>query len=109
MTTTVRLFRRAQTKPCIVYIDEIDAIGKARGNGKSGGGQERESTLNQVSTHTNRRVFVPFLFHHVALLDCLCVRMMCSDKYRTVSSHLFPLFFHHGTLIRHEEHFPTRH
>ena len=44
------LFATARkTKPCIVYIDEIDAIGKARGNGKSGGGgQERESTLNQV-------------------------------------------------------------
>jgi ATP-dependent Zn protease len=43
------LFATARkTKPCIVYIDEIDAIGKARGSGRSGGGQERESTLNQV-------------------------------------------------------------
>eukprot|EP00035_Acanthoeca_spectabilis_P024306 m.453259 g.453259 ORF g.453259 m.453259 type:complete len:817 (+) comp20467_c0_seq1:229-2679(+) len=44
------LFATARkTKPCIVYIDEIDAIGKKRqSSAQSGGGQERESTLNQL-------------------------------------------------------------
>ncbi|KIJ38474.1 hypothetical protein M422DRAFT_60843 [Sphaerobolus stellatus SS14] len=34
--------------PCIIFIDEIDAIGKARGKGGYGGNDERESTLNQL-------------------------------------------------------------
>lgn len=35
-------------KPCIIWIDEIDAIGKARSNSKFGGNDERENTLNQL-------------------------------------------------------------
>lgn len=44
------LFRQAKEKaPCIVFIDEIDAIGKKR-NGQIGGNDEREQTLNQLLT-----------------------------------------------------------
>ena len=43
------LFKQAQEKaPCIVFIDEIDAIGKKRGNSNMGGNDEREQTLNQL-------------------------------------------------------------
>jgi cell division protease FtsH len=43
------LFKQAQEKaPCIVFIDEIDAIGKRRDNGQFGSNDEREQTLNQL-------------------------------------------------------------
>ena len=43
------LFKQAQEKaPCIVFIDEIDAIGKKRDNGAFGSNDEREQTLNQL-------------------------------------------------------------
>lgn len=43
------LFRKAkQTAPCIVFIDEIDAVGRQRGAGLGGGNDEREQTLNQL-------------------------------------------------------------
>ncbi|MBV4417892.1 ATP-dependent zinc metalloprotease FtsH [Clostridium tyrobutyricum] len=43
------LFKQAQEKaPCIVFIDEIDAIGKSRDGNISGGNDEREQTLNQL-------------------------------------------------------------
>lgn len=43
------LFKQAQEKaPCIVFIDEIDTIGKKRDNGGIGGNDEREQTLNQL-------------------------------------------------------------
>ena len=45
------LFRQAQEKaPCIVFIDEIDTIGKKRDSGVMGGNDEREQTLNQLLT-----------------------------------------------------------
>ena len=45
------LFKQAQEKaPCIVFIDEIDAIGKSRNSGMAGGNDEREQTLNQLLT-----------------------------------------------------------
>ena len=45
------LFKQAKEKaPCIVFIDEIDAIGKKRGGAAIGGNDEREQTLNQLLT-----------------------------------------------------------
>ena len=45
------LFKQAQAKaPCIVFIDEIDTIGKSRNSGGLGGNDEREQTLNQLLT-----------------------------------------------------------
>ena len=45
------LFKQAKEKaPCIVFIDEIDAIGGKRSNGNMGGHDEREQTLNQLLT-----------------------------------------------------------
>ena len=45
------LFKQAKEKaPCIVFIDEIDAIGQKRSDGQYGGNDEREQTLNQLLT-----------------------------------------------------------
>ena len=43
------LFKQAkENSPCIIFIDEIDAVGRARGSGMGGGHDEREQTLNQL-------------------------------------------------------------
>ena len=43
------MFKKAkQTAPCIIFIDEIDAVGRQRGAGFGGGHEEREQTLNQL-------------------------------------------------------------
>ena len=39
-----------QKAPCIVFIDEIDAVGRQRGAGMGGGNDEREQTINQLLT-----------------------------------------------------------
>jgi len=45
------LFEQAkQSKPCIIFIDEIDAVGRRRGSGIGGSHEEREQTLNQILT-----------------------------------------------------------
>ena len=45
------LFSKAKEKsPCIIFIDEIDSIGRQRGSGIGGGNDEREQTLNQLLT-----------------------------------------------------------
>jgi cell division protease FtsH len=45
------LFKRAkESAPCIIFIDEIDAVGRQRGAGIGGGNDEREQTLNQLLT-----------------------------------------------------------
>ncbi len=45
------LFRKAKRNaPCIIFIDEIDAVGRQRGAGMGGGHDEREQTLNQILT-----------------------------------------------------------
>ncbi|MBT5016177.1 ATP-dependent metallopeptidase FtsH/Yme1/Tma family protein [Candidatus Peregrinibacteria bacterium] len=45
------LFKRAKRNaPCIIFIDEIDAVGRQRGAGLGGGHDEREQTLNQILT-----------------------------------------------------------
>jgi cell division protease FtsH len=43
------LFKKAKKlSPCIIFIDEIDAVGRQRGTGMGGGNDEREQTLNQI-------------------------------------------------------------
>ena len=39
---------KAKNAPCIIFIDEIDAVGRHRGAGLGGGNDEREQTLNQL-------------------------------------------------------------
>ena len=43
------LFKKAkENAPCIIFVDEIDAVGRSRGTGIGGGNDEREQTLNQA-------------------------------------------------------------
>ena len=41
-------FDKHENEPCIIFIDEIDAVGKQRGTGINAGNDEREQTLNQI-------------------------------------------------------------
>ena len=54
--------------PCIIFIDEIDAVGRSRGAGLGGGNDEREQTLNQLLVEmdgfdTNEGVIILSLIH----------------------------------------------
>ena len=43
--------------PCILFIDEIDAVGRKRGGGKFGGQSEQENTLNQLLVEMDGRQY----------------------------------------------------
>lgn len=45
---SVTCLNRLKAAPCIIFIDEIDAVGRQRGAGLGGGHDEREQTLNQM-------------------------------------------------------------
>ena len=81
------LFRQAKEKaPCIVFIDEIDAVGRARGNkGSIGGNDERESTLNQLLTEmdgfgTNSGVIILAATNRADILDKALLRAGRFDR-----------------------------
>lgn len=42
------LLKKLRSTPCIIFIDEIDAVARSRGTGMGGGHDEREQTLNQL-------------------------------------------------------------
>ena len=74
------LFKSAKSKsPCIVFIDEIDSIGRQRGTGIGGGNDEREQTLNQLLTEmdgfsSNSGVIVIAATNRVDVLDSALTR-----------------------------------
>ncbi len=74
------LFRKAkESAPCIVFIDEIDAVGRQRGAGIGGGNDEREQTLNQLLTEMdgfegNSGVIVIAATNRVDVLDTALLR-----------------------------------
>ncbi|MEB3253035.1 MAG: ATP-dependent zinc metalloprotease FtsH [Cyanobacteriota bacterium] len=74
------LFRKAkESAPCIVFIDEIDAVGRQRGAGIGGGNDEREQTLNQLLTEMdgfegNSGVIVIAATNRVDVLDSALLR-----------------------------------
>ena len=81
------LFRQAKEKaPCIIFIDEIDAIGRARSKGPSmGGNDERESTLNQLLTEmdgfgTNSGVIILAATNRADILDKALLRAGRFDR-----------------------------
>lgn len=81
------LFRRAKEKsPCIIFIDEIDAVGRARGkNPAMGGNDERESTLNQLLTEmdgfgTNSGIILLAATNRVDILDKALLRAGRFDR-----------------------------
>lgn len=81
------LFKQAKEKaPCIIFIDEIDAIGRARGkNAMQGGNDERENTLNQLLTEmdgfgTDTGVIMLAATNRVDILDSALLRAGRFDR-----------------------------
>ena len=80
------LFRQAKEKaPSIVFIDEIDAVGRARGTRNFGGNDERENTLNQLLTEmdgfgTNSGVIILAATNRVDILDKALLRAGRFDR-----------------------------
>nr|YP_010276894.1 cell division protein FTSH [Thalassionema bacillare]UHY40417.1 cell division protein FTSH [Thalassionema bacillare]UHY40804.1 cell division protein FTSH [Thalassionema bacillare] len=84
------LFTKAsENAPCIVFIDEIDAVGRERGSGIGGGNDEREQTLNQLLTEMdgfkeNKGVIVVGATNRVDILDGALLRPGRFDRRITV-------------------------
>jgi cell division protease FtsH len=74
------LFKKAkENAPCIVFIDEIDAVGRQRGAGIGGGNDEREQTLNQLLTEMdgfegNTGIIIIAATNRVDVLDSALLR-----------------------------------
>ena len=84
------LFNQAkQNAPCIVFIDEIDAIGRQRGTGLGGGNDEREQTLNQLLVQmdgfeTNEGIIVIAATNRADILDPALLRPGRFDRQITI-------------------------
>ncbi|XP_027351682.1 ATP-dependent zinc metalloprotease FTSH 6, chloroplastic [Abrus precatorius] len=85
------LFNKAkQNSPCLIFIDEIDAVGRQRGTGIGGGNDEREQTLNQLLTEMdgftgNTGVIVIAATNRPEILDSALLRPGRFDRQVTVA------------------------
>ena len=86
------LFEQAKTNaPCIVFIDEIDAVGRQRGAGIGGGNDEREQTLNQLLTEMdgfegNTGIIIIAATNRPDVLDSALMRPGRFDRQVTVDA-----------------------
>ena len=84
------MFEQAKkNSPCIIFIDEIDAVGRQRGAGFAGGNDEREQTLNQILTEMdgfdgNSGVIVLAATNRADVLDAALLRPGRFDRQVTV-------------------------
>ena len=84
------LFKKAkENAPCIVFVDEIDAVGRSRGTGVGGGNDEREQTLNQLLTEMdgfegNTGIIVVAATNRADILDPALLRPGRFDRQVTV-------------------------
>lgn len=85
------MFKQAkQTAPCLIFIDEIDAVGRQRGAGLGGGHDEREQTLNQLLTEmdgfgANEGIIIIAATNRPDVLDPALLRPGRFDRQITVS------------------------
>ncbi|MDO4963078.1 MAG: ATP-dependent zinc metalloprotease FtsH [bacterium] len=85
------MFRQAkQNAPCLIFIDEIDAVGRQRGTGLGGGHDEREQTLNQLLTEmdgfgANEGIIVIAATNRPDVLDPALLRPGRFDRQITVN------------------------
>lgn len=85
------LFKKAkENSPCIIFIDEIDAVGRQRGTGIGGGNDEREQTLNQLLTEMdgfegNTGIIIIAATNRVDVLDSALLRPGRFDRQVTVN------------------------
>ncbi len=86
------LFRKAkENAPCIIFIDEIDAVGRQRGAGIGGGNDEREQTLNQLLTEMdgfegNTGIIIIAATNRPDVLDSALLRPGRFDRQVTVDA-----------------------
>ena len=84
------MFKQAKANaPCLIFIDEIDAVGRQRGTGLGGGHDEREQTLNQLLTEmdgfgTNEGIIVIAATNRADVLDPALLRPGRFDRQVTV-------------------------
>ena len=84
------MFRQAkQSAPCLIFIDEIDAVGRQRGTGLGGGHDEREQTLNQLLTEmdgfgSNEGIIIIAATNRPDVLDPALLRPGRFDRQITV-------------------------
>merc|ERR1719486_1792448 len=84
------LFKKAkENAPCIIFVDEIDAVGRSRGTGIGGGNDEREQTLNQLLTEMdgfegNTGIIVVAATNRADILDPALLRPGRFDRQVTV-------------------------
>merc|ERR1712157_131096 len=84
------LFKKAkENAPCIVFVDEVDAVGRSRGTGIGGGNDEREQTLNQLLTEMdgferNTGIIVVAATNRADILDPALLRPGRFDRQVTV-------------------------
>ena len=85
------MFKQAkQSAPCLIFIDEIDAVGRERGTGLGGGHDEREQTLNQLLTEmdgfgANEGIIIMAATNRPDVLDPALLRPGRFDRQITVS------------------------
>ena len=85
------MFQQAKRNaPCLIFIDEIDAVGRQRGTGLGGGHDEREQTLNQLLTEmdgfgTNEGIIIIAATNRPDVLDPALLRPGRFDRQVTVS------------------------
>jgi len=85
------LFKKAkENAPCIIFIDEIDAVGRQRGTGIGGGNDEREQTLNQLLTEMdgfegNTGIIVIAATNRADILDSALLRPGRFDRQVSVN------------------------
>ena len=96
------LFKKAkENAPCIVFVDEIDAVGRQRGTGIGGGNDEREQTLNQLLTEMDgfegsTGIIVVAATNRADILDSALLRPGRFDRQVRICYHVrigFILFF----------------
>merc|ERR1712164_144141 len=86
------LFKKAkENAPCIVFVDEIDAVGRSRGTGIGGGNDEREQTLNQLLTEMdgfegNSGIIIIAATNRPDVLDSALMRPGRFDRQVTVDA-----------------------
>src|SRR5258708_16187862 len=86
------MFKTAkENAPCLLFIDEIDAVGRMRGAGVGGGSDEREQTLNQILSEMdgfqpNEMVIVLAATNRPDVLDSALLRPGRFDRHITVDS-----------------------
>lgn len=93
-TSFLMLLQAKENAPCIVFVDEIDAVGRSRGTGVGGGNDEREQTLNQLLTEMdgfegNTGIIVIAATNRADILDSALMRPGRFDRQVTdLSGHL---------------------